>query len=143
MMDEPYAEWKERNKYHEAEREKWKSDLAKGQIVVAVEDIEMFEGSRNYVPEGTQGVVYGPSSTTHEWNIRWKTKRDTWSCYYKPTRVNMDATEAWDAFIEVEFVPLELWQKFYPDVKADAALTRGSTEAPPADQRGLFDGRAE
>lgn len=132
---DPYAEWKATHGYHEAEANKWKSNLERGQIVVATRDIELFEGSRNYVPEGTQGVVIGPDETwnVNVWEIRWTKKRYTLWCYYSPSRVELNADEAWEAFSGVEVVPLELWQKFYP-AKADDTSTRKRD----ADQPSLF-----
>jgi hypothetical protein len=114
-MNDAYAEWKQKSGFYEAEANKWKSDLAKGQTVVAVQDIEYSDYSSRCVSAGTKGRVIRCGTQIHEWGIRWDGKRDTWYCVYDASDIKETATSIEDVCWDAEFIPLELWNRLEGD----------------------------
>lgn len=87
LNDAFYADWKARNGL--AGDDAWKLDLKPGQVVVAANDIELFEGSRSRVRYGRVGYE--------------------WVATYKPNARYEDLENGTFYWFDTEIVTLEEW----------------------------------
>jgi hypothetical protein len=107
LNDAFYADWKARNGL--AGDDAWKLDLKPGQVVVAANDIELFEGSRSRVRYGRVGVVDRATNNANQWAVWFRGKKYEWTATYKPNARYEDLEDGTFYWFDTEIVTLEEW----------------------------------